>query len=255
LRILLTNDDGVSADGINAAYLGLAAAGHDVIVCAPAEQRSGSSHAVTLRKTMTVKRAALLSGAEAHAVSGSPADACRLGLSLFNHPPIELVISGVNNDTNLAYDINYSGTVGAALEAACAGYPALAVSVGNELPPDWEKVGEVTAAAVSAYPGWKIPREVVLNINIPPEIKVPGFKWVKPHEATPYDFLETVRIDEDTLECVRYRRKDDHLEPRETDVWHYTQGRVTVSPIVPVGVSPDTLQRLSGKDPGPPSGG
>jgi 5'-nucleotidase len=249
LRILLTNDDGLMAEGLGAAYKGLTRAGHTVVACAPDGERSGSSHSVTLWRPMTVRRTKMPSGDLGHAVSGSPADAARVGLTLFNDPKLDLVISGVNNDTNLAYDVNYSGTVGAALEAAVAGLPAVAISVEKELPYKWDEVGELVAKIAALFPSWKVPTGIALNVNIPKDLKHEELVWVKPHRATPYDFLKQTRIDEDTLECVRYREKSEKLEPQETDVWYFTQGYVTVTPLVPVGGHLDSLTRLSGKDP------
>jgi 5'-nucleotidase len=249
LRILLTNDDGITAAGINAAALALTKAGHQVVCSAPEAQRSGSSHSVTLRRPMTVRKIKMPAGFEGYAVSGSPADACRMGFTLFHDPGIDLVISGINDDTNLAYDINYSGTVGAALEAAAAGYPALAASIEGEEPYDWEGAGAILERAATSYAAWGIPAGAAVNLNIPQKISSPEFVWCAPHRATPYDYIDQRRLDEDTLECTRHREKGEKLTPQETDVWHFTQGRITLSPIIPAGVCLETLVRLSGKDP------
>ncbi|MDR2340257.1 MAG: 5'/3'-nucleotidase SurE [Deltaproteobacteria bacterium] len=250
VRILLTNDDGIMAEGLNAAYLALKADGHDVVVSAPSGERSGSSHAVTLWRPIIVKKVLMPSGAYGQSVSGSPADASRMGFMLLNEPKIDLVISGVNNDTNLAYDVNYSGTVGAALEATVAGFPAVAISVEKELPYDWDRVGKIVCRVADLYKGWDIPEGVTLNVNIPQKISADEFFWVSPHHATPYDYLEQKRLDSETIECVRYREKSERLHPQETDVWHLTQGHITISPLIPVGAHLATLTRLSGKDPG-----
>jgi 5'-nucleotidase len=239
------------ADGINAAYLGLMKAGHSLVVSAPDSQKSGSSHSVTLRRPIMVKKTKMPSGAIGHAVSGTPSDACRVGYTLYNDPTIDLIISGVNDDTNLAYDTNYSGTVGAALEASCAGFPVMAISVANDLPYDWELVGRLVAKAVELYPSWKIPIGVALNINIPSKLKSEEFVWVRPHKATPYDFLDVRRIDDDTLECTRHREKAEHLEHENSDVWYFVKGYISISPIVPVGVHEETLLRLAGMTPNP----
>jgi 5'-nucleotidase len=254
LRILLTNDDGIHADGLLAALRGLTRAGHDVLACAPDGQRSGSSHGVTLWRPMTVKRTKMPTGAYGYAVSGTPADAAHVGLTLHNDPPFDLVVSGVNNDTNLAYDINYSGTVGAALEATEAGFPAMAVSVENELPFDWDGVGLIVADLVSLYPSWDIPPGVAVNVNIPHRVSAPGYVWAAPHETTPFSYLERRQIDPDTLECVRQRTHDSLRPPSGTDIFHLAEGRVTVSAIQPVMGHPQTLARLSQAKPGRPGG-
>lgn len=126
LRILLTNDDGYSAPGINALRESLLAAGHEVTVVAPLSNQSGSGMRVTIGGKLDYKE----QSPGVWYVDGSPADAVLVGLlHLMNDAPPDIVVSGANFGPNLGY-ANSSGTVGAATMAMYVGFPAIAISVG-----------------------------------------------------------------------------------------------------------------------------
>ena len=113
MRILLTNDDGIDAPGI-AAMLDVLTSEHEVIVVAPSRERSGASHALTMLEPIRV----VSRGQRRWAVSGTPVDCVYLGLHQLCGTAPDLVVSGINRGANLGDDVFYSGTVGAALEAA-----------------------------------------------------------------------------------------------------------------------------------------
>ncbi|MDR2611742.1 MAG: 5'/3'-nucleotidase SurE [Deltaproteobacteria bacterium] len=244
MRILLSNDDGIQADGLRAAYASLKAAGHEVLACAPDGERSGSSHSVNLRWPLDVKRCAMPDGAEGWAVGGSPADSVRIGLELFADPPFDLMISGFNNDLNLGFDTNYSGTVGAALEAAAAFVPTVAASVERSEPFQWERDSAILVDVVSRLAGWNIPPGTVVNLNIPSRIRHEGYFWcpVNPRPAKE-TYLREER-EPGVLKCTRQRRDTPVSCGPGTDVDLFSGGRVTLSPIRPVGTDPETLERL-----------
>ncbi|MBR5376041.1 MAG: 5'/3'-nucleotidase SurE [Lachnospiraceae bacterium] len=127
-NILITNDDGIDSDGI----IRLAAAAKkygDVWVVAPEKQCSAQSHSITLRHSIKISPHAFpLEGVHAFAVSGTPADCVRVGtLSVMRGKP-DVVLSGINYGYNMATDIQYSATAGAAFEAEFQGYTAIALS-------------------------------------------------------------------------------------------------------------------------------
>lgn len=129
MRILITNDDGIQADGIR--RLAETAKKHgEVWVVAPESERSASSHAITLRKSIEVAPYPMFPVEDVHAYtcSGTPADCVRVGsLSVMPERP-DVVLSGINYGYNAATDIQYSGTLGAAFEAAFQGCHAIAFS-------------------------------------------------------------------------------------------------------------------------------
>lgn len=130
MRILLSNDDGINAPGLNILATRLAEnASHQVYVVAPDRQRSATGHSLTLHKPLRVEHIELdprIKGA--WATTGTPSDCVKLAIAELLGSPPDLVIAGINSGPNLGADVLYSGTVAAAMEAASLNYPAIAVS-------------------------------------------------------------------------------------------------------------------------------
>ncbi|MDC7244900.1 MAG: 5'/3'-nucleotidase SurE [Sphaerochaetaceae bacterium] len=171
--ILLTNDDGYQARGIKILEEVLHKAGHDVWVCAPSDQRSAQSHAMTLKGKVRIHRY----GDRHYHCSGSPADCILYGLggnSIPVHP--DVVISGINHGYNASTDILYSGTVGAASEGALRGYPSIAVSARSagedDLGPFYTGAEFIRDNMEALLPICST--DVLVNINVPPR---PNGKW------------------------------------------------------------------------------
>jgi 5'-nucleotidase len=188
-------------------------------------------------------------GSPAFTVSGTPADCANIGCLSLIKDPIDLVVSGINTDINIGYDANYSGTVGAALEAAALGYPALAVSQENSPSVDWELAGQITARAVSLYQGWEIPIGTMVNLNVPAKIIDPTWLWVPLNLVAVREYYV---IDMDSEGVRRYQRTRD--QPHSTyasgsDVDFLRRGRITLSPLGPVRSERRTLERLQSQTP------
>lgn len=128
MNILITNDDGISAEGI--AVLAAAAVGFgQVTVVAPAQQCSAMSHRITLGRTMELKKCDFpVENVAAYSLDGTPADCVKAALDAILPQKPDVVLSGINHGYNVGYDVVYSGTVGAAMEALMNGIPAIAVS-------------------------------------------------------------------------------------------------------------------------------
>jgi 5'-nucleotidase len=160
--ILLTNDDGIYSSGITALEEALAPVGN-VFTVAPDREMSATSHRITLHRPLRYEQI----GSKRYAVEGSPADCIILGcLRILKHRPA-LVISGVNRGLNLGDDINYSGTVSAAFEAALQGIPAIAVSTFAAERTDFKSAARVTARLALRVIEHGLPPDVVLNVNFP----------------------------------------------------------------------------------------
>ena len=128
MKILISNDDGVSAPGILAAKQAVEDLA-DVTVVAPHENNSSVGRRITLFKHLKLEEYALEDGSAAYSVSGSPADAVIVGAEYVMDEKPDLVITGINQGVNISCDITSSGTVCAALEAVSLGIPAIAVSL------------------------------------------------------------------------------------------------------------------------------
>lgn len=181
MNILVVNDDGIGSAGLAALVSHLSAAA-DVYVCAPDGQRSAKSHSITLGENITVKEAFVSGAKKALTASGTPADCTKIGLQLFGEMgvTIHMVYSGINMGSNLGRDTLYSGTVGAAAEAALSGYHAVAVSVDDHEAVYFDTAGKLAVDAISHIYG-KMDPSVVININTPnlPAEKIRGIKFAR----------------------------------------------------------------------------
>ena len=127
MNIWVVNDDGYQAEGIHVLVRSLEQFGQ-IYVSAPKDHQSAKSHGITIRSRIETFMADPIPGSvQTLVVDGSPADATRLGLKIFN-VDFDLVVSGINYGPNIAKDIFYSGTVAAAMEAKILGVPAIAIS-------------------------------------------------------------------------------------------------------------------------------
>lgn len=173
MHILLANDDGIFAPGIQAIAKAAAAAGHRVTVFAPDSQRSAASHAFTMNRPLHASPVDYPGGITAWAVDGTPADCVRLGLYLTREDPVDCVLTGINNGSNRGAAILYSGTVGAALEGSLCGVPALAVSLCSHLDRDYEHAAVLGVKTLEWAMEHPLPRGEVYNLNVPygPDIK------------------------------------------------------------------------------------
>lgn len=177
MKILLTNDDGYRASGINALYNALIKAGHEVIIIAPEKNSSGAGQSITVYSPMTINHVS----EHVYFVTSTPADSVRLGLqSIYkeqaNYP--DMVISGINLGENICEDVLYSGTVGAAREGVIHGIPALAISTPG---PEFGYLDDASQVVVKLIAGISknksiLAKPFVWNVNIPnkplAEIKV-----------------------------------------------------------------------------------
>ncbi len=126
MKILLTNDDGIEAEGLTHLVDWAKKIG-EVTVFAPKVQQSAKSHSIEIHKPYEVKKVDLFDGIEAWSVDSTPADCVRVAI-LGMKKKFDLVLSGINNGPNVGGDIHYSGTVGACFEAAICGVPSIALS-------------------------------------------------------------------------------------------------------------------------------
>ena len=177
MKILISNDDGIFAPGIEALVKEFSEAGHEVLVCAPDSQRSAASHSLSIGRPLTVKEVDFPGAAKAYAIGGTPADCVKLGLMVLC-PEAEAVISGVNKGYNVGTDILYSGTVGAAMEGAICGRPALAISQ-MEKREDYTKAARLAAAMFEKLMEHPIAPLSVLNVNYPQEDEIKGIVTAK----------------------------------------------------------------------------
>jgi len=166
MRLLLTNDDGIHAEGVSVLYRTLSRI-HTVTLVAPDRERSAVGHGITLERPLRAVKVSLTGGITGYAVSGTPADCVKLGIREILEDRPDLVVSGINPGANVGININYSGTVAAAREAALNGIPAVAVSMqgcSRQRHREASAFVEKLAVRLLRHP---MPFGTFLNVNLP----------------------------------------------------------------------------------------
>ena len=160
--ILLSNDDGYRAEGINILSKSLKKIAR-VIMFAPKENYSGASSSLSLRKDLEVTKIS----DDVFVVDGTPADTVHLGLSGILDVVPDIVVSGVNHGANLGEDVLYSGTVAAAIEGRVLDLPSIAVSSLGKNTSDYKVASRVTVDIVKRLNQSNLPSDTILNVNVP----------------------------------------------------------------------------------------
>lgn len=188
LQILLTNDDGIHAPGLAVLRRAVDGLG-EVSTIAPDHNASGVARGITIGRPLHLRPATYGDGWTGLACDGTPADCVRVGLVGRRCPAPGLVIAGVNDGANMGADITYSGTVGAAFEAALRGFPALAFSVESESPGWLDEAVPVIRGLVELVIARGLPRQSVLNVNLPdrPLVEFAGIRPARLGGASCHD--------------------------------------------------------------------
>lgn len=162
MNILLSNDDGVHAEGLSCLYSVLSQS-HDVTVIAPDRNCSGASNALSLHQPLRIQK--MKNGF--YSVNGTPSDCVHLGINQFLEEDPQLVISGINHGPNLGDDVIYSGTVAAATEGRYMGLPAIAVSLTSKGGQNFDTAARIVAEIVEHLDEHPLAADQILNINVP----------------------------------------------------------------------------------------
>jgi len=235
LRILVTNDDGIHAPGLLVAESIARALTDDVWVVAPESEQSGASHSLTLASPLRLRKVA----ERKFAVSGTPTDCVMMAaLSILEHEPPSLVLSGVNMGSNLADDITYSGTVAGAMEGCALGIPSIALS---QAPGEGGRgdldlsAGEVHGPAVVralVEAGW--PQGVLMNVNFPgvPASAVTGTALVPQghYDLQSTEIHQRMDVRERAYYWIGLRRRD-AVPPADSDLGAIHAGKISVTPL------------------------
>ncbi len=259
VRVLLTNDDGISAPGLQAARRALRELdGVEVDVIAPDSNRSATARSITTRSPLTVEEVEFGDGDRGFATDGTPVDCVRFAeLGLLGGRP-DLIVSGINHGSNLGDDITYSGTVAAAFEGIVLGIPALAVSqqssgggmgyVSGRF--DFGLAGPFTAQLVKrlAEEG-PLPPEILVNVNLPSG-EPTGIEVTRLGKRLYNDELRLVGEDADSgkLRYEIYGFEPSFRDEEGTDLSAVARGRVSVTPIHFDLTDHGGLERLRGID-------
>lgn len=198
MRILISNDDGITAKGINVLRIALEKAGHDVYMVAPVKEESGTGHGVTLHRPLRVSEYIIDGNLIGYAVDGKPSDCIKLACwGIYKDIEFDMIISGINRGENLGTDVLYSGTVSAAAEGALTGVKSIAISMVKEKDKEFkfETASEFVVKYIEEIKNIDFPKESLININVPnldyKDLK--GFKYTKQGDRKYKDnFIERI---------------------------------------------------------------
>lgn len=240
MRFLLTNDDGIYAQGLAAIKQELEKYG-EVIVIAPLTEQSAVGHAITISdplKVIPVHRGGEFYG---YGITGSPADCVKLGVSCLMEEPPHVVVSGINRGENVGINVLYSGTVSAATEALILGHTGIALSVDSYLNPDYRAAAFFGARLAAMLAERSIPLGCALNVNCPsaPVEAVKGVRLTRQGESRIVDEFSRRESPRGTVYYWQggYTRVMDDAE--DTDAVCLRNGYISVTPIhYRLGLSP-----------------
>lgn len=233
MRILISNDDGIRAAGLRV-LTEVAARFGTVYVSAPADQCSAMSQRLTIFSPIRVTEQPYPGAEKAWSVEGTPADCVKLAVRHLMDGKPDLVLSGINNGFNSGFDIPYSGTVGAAMEALMNGIPAIAVSTDNEK--GLETVRAVLPGILRKLIGTDPGEGCIYNVNVPvlPPEELKGLLFdVKPAPYGLYkEHYECKTLSDGSRE---FTERGALLTPEETwgdyDCYYLAHGYITVGPV------------------------
>lgn len=247
MRILLTNDDGIYAKGIEVLYEHLSK-DNEVVVVAPEIERSAVGHAITLTDPLLVKPVDRNGAFFGHAVKGTPADCVKLALNELMDVAPDLVVSGINLGANVGINVIYSGTVSAATEGAILGVTGIAISINTFRDPDFEPAARFARLLVKQVHKHGLPRHTSLNVNVPaiPEDAIKGVRVTRQGVTR---FVESFDRRVDPRENVYYWQCGSTPpleEDGETDASALANDCISITPIQHDLTNYDFLENLRG---------
>lgn len=248
MRILVTNDDGVYADGLWRLVEALKEVG-EVIVSAPDREQSAVGTSVTLHHPLRMRKVEpRISGVETFSVEGTPADSVILGLHLVAANGVNMVISGINEGANLGNDVYISGTLGSAIQGHFYGVPSIAVSTAL-----YENKVRFEAAAIIAkllarkVKEGALPDRALLNVNVP-HLSTERIEGVELTRAGRRTYQDTIEKGHDGKRDYYWIvRGEPVMEEKEgTDIWAIKHKRISITslPISLPGPKRDILTKL-----------
>lgn len=232
MSILITNDDGYRSPGIRAlhdALIGL----DELWLSAPAEERSGVSHAFTMNKPIRVNAVEWVAGNRGFSVHGMPADTVKLALSTLMDKPADYVVSGINAGENSGVDLLYSGTVAAAMEANIMGINAIAFSMASKSYEDYSFAARFARILTGMMLEHGLPPGIMLNVNFPPvpESEIKGVRITTQAESRYEQVIKSEVINEPELAYHVDYKKTIFGDTTNCDYLAIRDNYVSVTPI------------------------
>ena len=235
-KILITNDDSITAPGLRALYDALAPMA-DLWIVAPEVEQSGVGLSVTLRRPLTLNAVKWEGDTVAMKVNGTPADCVRIALNLVLKEKPDLIVSGINRGSNAGRNLLYSGTVGGVIEAALRGFQGIAfsydVNFSSKEPcnPNYDEIALYIQAVVQHVLDTPLPKGNFLNVNFPEKSGIQGVKLAFQGRSYIKEKLQKGRHPEGNAYYWMGYDITEHEEPEGSDVYWLKKGYVAAVPV------------------------
>ena len=233
MRILVTNDDGIGAAGIQALWHELSKIA-EVVVVAPDVERSATSQSITVHSPIRVDPYSFSNPrVSGWRIGGTPADCVKLALGVLMTEPPDIVVAGINHGPNLGTDVLYSGTVSAAIEGALHGIPAIAVSLDGKEHYDFKPAAEFTSKLVQNVIQRSLPPNTLLNVNVPalPSARLNGVAITKLGDRQYENTFEARRDPRGRMYYWLGGRIVDNQNDAESDIVAINMSKISVTPV------------------------
>ena len=229
--ILISNDDGIGADGIKALAKEIKKIAN-IIVAAPHTQQSAVGHSITMSSPIRVKEVPVFKDLNGYAIEGTPADSVKLAVhTLLKDRKIDLLISGINQGANTAINTIYSGTVSAATEGTILGIPSIAISLTSYTYTDFTLAAKFASKIAKVVIKKGLPKGTLLNINVPAVKKIKGVKITKQGKSS-WDDTYEIRTDPGNRKYYWLTGSMKKIDKTtEYDVKAVDEGYISVTPI------------------------
>jgi 5'-nucleotidase len=256
MRVLVTNDDGIFAEGLWALVQELKNIAQ-VVVVAPIKEQSALGTAVTLHQPLRVQKISqIVPDVETYSVEGTPSDCVILALEKLVKDRVDLVVSGINHGLNLGDDVLISGTVSAALQGYLRGFPALAISTATIDDFQLSNAARVAAFLTERVDSGELSSNILLNVNLP-ELPLAEIKGAQTTQLASKSHINSVEEGNDGRRQYYWlvRQQIDKIADEQTDIWAVEQGSISITPLhssllnrsapaIPNNLCADLLHRL-----------
>ena len=242
--ILISNDDGIEAEGIKALAKEIKKFA-TVIVAAPHTQQSAVGHSITMSSPIRVREVLMFKNFYGYAVEGTPVDSVKLAVhTLLKDKKIDLLISGINQGANTAINIIYSGTVSAATEGTILGIPSIAISLTSYTYPDFSLAAKFASKIAKVVIKNGLPKGTLLNVNVPATKKIKGVKITKQGKSS-WDDTYEIRLDPGNRRYYWLTGSMMKIDKtNEFDVKAVDEGYISVTPIHYDLTDYDTFEKI-----------
>ena len=230
--ILISNDDGIYADGIYALWEAMSEIGETTVV-APNAEKSAVGHAITLSDPIRIEEVIRFDGFKGYAVNGTPADSVKIAVKAIMNVKPDIIISGINAGANVGRSLLYSGTISAATEGTFLGIPSIAISLDALRNMDFSSSKVVAKKIVHMVLENGLPNDTLLNVNVPKDSES-GFKGYQITNQGAIYFKDHFEKREDPRGRIYYWMTGDIKDPDttiESDGVALKKGYVSITPL------------------------